>query len=78
MQRQAFLRERIFAEMARRREVGTKFKKSLWLYSRRVQKVRDIGVKAAGLKAKGESYSDLTFRPFRSSGSTAAGHRGVR
>ena len=60
-QREAFLRERTFGEMTRRREVGTRFKKSLWVFSRRVEVMRDMAVTAAKLKAQGQDYSELKF-----------------
>jgi hypothetical protein len=60
-QRQAFLRERIFAEMTRRREVGARYKKALWLYARRVEKVRDMAGVAVEQKAKGKDISEMVY-----------------
>jgi hypothetical protein len=60
-QRQAFLRERTFAEMTRRREVGTCFKKALWVYSRRVEKVRNMTGEVVERRAKGQEFSDIVY-----------------
>jgi hypothetical protein len=60
-QRQAFLRERIVAEINRRREVGARFKKSLWIYARRVQKAMTLAGEVVESKAQGKEGAKIVF-----------------
>lgn len=59
----AFMRERIFTEMERRREVATAYRKALWVYSSRVKRMRDLAQQADGQGKLGQEVSvkfDLT------------------
>ncbi|WP_435587790.1 hypothetical protein [Micromonospora aurantiaca (nom. illeg.)] len=53
----AFMRERIFSEMEKRREVAIAFRKALWVYSSRVQKMRDLAQEAADRQKAGKKVS---------------------
>lgn len=50
---QAFMRERIFREMEKRREVAATFRRDLWLYASRVEKMRDLAKAISDAKQKG-------------------------
>ena len=56
----SFMRERIFSEMEKRREVATAYRKALWAYSSRVQKMHELAQQAVEEKAQGQEVS-ITF-----------------
>ena len=56
----SFLRERIFHEMEKRREVAASFRKALWVFSARVRKMRRLAEQAAEARKNGEN-SELRF-----------------
>ncbi|MEU4480791.1 hypothetical protein AB0F68_22460 [Micromonospora sp. NPDC023966] len=59
--RDSFLRERIFAEMAKRREVTAAFKKAVWAYSSRVLKMLNLAKEAVERKAATGEKPSIQF-----------------